>query len=228
MDLIENQDYVFVKGHGIKHPPFGHYLLCSNDDGSKRNAVVPYMDGFKLLNFLPTDTVVDIGAYCGTFFCFVDKFRVDRVDFYEPTMRAFYIASMNAARCKNKVVGHHSAIVAGIKPVTEFYISPGIGVTNRLWPASKSRKVVISATQYSRAVKNATVVKIDIEGGEYNLPLVQPSLRQACIDFHPIPRNKLWTDEADSRIAEFEAAGFTCLLRPTWKNGWSRVAVLRK
>jgi hypothetical protein len=79
--------------------------------------------------------------------------------------------------------------------------------------------VQVKAISYEAAVKEATIVKVDVEGAEYDYPLVQTHLRGAIIDFHPAHPD--WIDRVKDILAEFQLAGFTVLNEPKFKKGWN-------
>ena len=75
--------------------------------------------------------------------------------------------------------------------------------------------------------RGTSVVKIDIEGGEYALPIAEdararPALRALIIDFHPVAGFD-WKDAARRMVREIEDAGFAPLIAPDFDaSGWQR------
>lgn len=132
-----------------------------------------------------SDVVVDIGAYVGTYAIRAARFPVQHVVAYEPTPATFAVLSLTALPNMKLV---QAAVVADrdVESVA-LYISRGIGVTNSTMPSTQKSPVDVPAVAYAEAVSGASIVKIDVEGAEYDYPIVQPSLRAIIVDFHPLP-----------------------------------------
>jgi len=113
------------------------------------------------------------------------------------------------------------AIVNGNKKAVDLFISKGIGVTNSIVLSKrKAYKIEVPAINYLKAIKEASIVKIDIEGGEYDLPIVQPNLRAVIIDFHPIYKN--WIKKAEAIIQTLLDVGFKTVIQPKWDCRWTQ------
>ena len=74
--------------------------------------------------------------------------------------------------------------------------------------------------KYEEAIKEATVVKIDVEGAEYSYDIIQPQLRAIILEFHPLTK-KDWKGMAYNIMNKIEDAGFKPIIYPTFKNGWA-------
>lgn len=196
--------------------PGGHYVLA---DPQKASVFVPPMKECHSIELRHSDVVVDIGAYCGTYAIRCARFPVKRVIAYEPTPATFSVLSLTTLPNLELV---QAAVVGTARESVELHVSAGIGVTNRImdWN-SKASSVQVPAVAYADAVHQATVVKIDVEGAEYDFPIVQPSLRAVIIDFHPLP-GKDWIGASKGIVKELEEAGFRPVVSPDWRNGWTR------
>ncbi len=205
--------YCHVNGGGV---PGGHN--CIYAEGKK-----PFITPMKECNSISlrhSDVVVDIGAYVGTYSIRCARFPVKKVIAYEPTKVTFDI--LNLTKLSNlKVI--NAAIVGDDKTEVKFYISKGIGVTNSTLFSKVKLLNKVKAVNYKKAIEEASIVKIDIEGGEYSIPiddLVHAKLRGMIIDFHPVKRD--WIEKATLMINKIEDLGFINIIKPNWANGWTR------
>lgn len=203
--------YKHVQGGNV---PGGHNVIC---DGDKPPFITP-MAECNAIELRHSDVVVDLGAYVGTYAIRCARFPVKKVIAYEPTPSTYRLLSLtklpNMEVLQRAVVGDDSKEIA-------FYISKGIGVTNSIVESGSKSPTVVPATRYEDAVREATIVKIDVEGGEYGYKrIVQPNLRAIIIDFHPVGSN--WKSNAERIIADIENAGFKPVISPKWDNGWTR------
>lgn len=193
--------------------PGGHFVIS---DGIRR----PFITSMRELNSIPlreSDVVVDIGAYVGTCAIKCARFPVKSVIAFEPSIFSFEILQKNKLPNMKLV---QAAVVGDNRKEVEFWLSSGIGVSNGIYKRRGGTRVIVPAIRYEDAVSGASVVKIDIEGYEYNLPsLVRPSIRAFIIDFHRVGVD--WINKAERIIADIEAAGFISIIRPKWGHGWT-------
>ena len=106
-------------------------------------------------------------------------------------------------------------------PFVNFFISKGIGVTNSIAKSrGKFKKIKVPTIRYEDAVKDATVVKIDVEGAEYMYEIIQPQLRAIILEFHPIV-GKPWKRWAEEIMTKIERNGFVPIIRPTFESVWN-------
>jgi len=166
---------------------------------------------------LPSDIVVDIGAYVGEFSLYAARSRVAQIRSYEPTPQTFDLLKRNA-RPPMEVI--NKAVVGDDRPFVKLYLSKGVGVTNSI--AKKYAKkgfITVSAIRYEEAIKDATVVKIDVEGAEYSYNIIQPQLRAILLEFHPIVKQP-WLMWAKEIMQKLEEANFRAVEKPQFKHGW--------
>lgn len=193
----------------------GHYAFQSEKSNKPFTNIMTECGMIKLR---PDDVVADIGAYVGEYSIWASKQGVKKVLSYEATPETFQVLKMNQ---QPQMEVFNMAVCGDDSEFIDLYISSGIGVTNSI--AKKGRKagkVSVPAIRYEKALQNATVVKIDIEGAEYGLNIIQPQLRAMILEFHPIV-GKPWKEMAEKIMSDVEAAGFKPLKRPTFANGWA-------
>lgn len=191
----------------------GHYAFKTEKAGK------PFTNNMRecrSVRLWPDDIVADIGAYVGEYSIWAMRNGARKVLCYEPTPSTFRILCMNALE------GMHLfnvAVVGDDRSMTTLYLSRGIGVTNSI-VKKKSDSIEVKCVRYEDAVREASVVKIDVEGGEYLYNIVQPQLRAIILEFHPIA-DKPWRSWADKIMLNIEDSGFEPIMRPTFKSGWS-------
>lgn len=164
------------------------------------------------------DVVADIGAYVGEYSRYAIRNGAKQILSYEPTPETFEVLTKNALPGMELV---NVAIVGDDRETVRLFLSKGVGVTNSI--AKKHRKagsIEVPALRYEKAVANATVVKIDVEGAEYLYDIIQPQLRAIILEFHPIVK-KPWRQWAEQIMSDMGASGFRSIIRPSFKSGWS-------
>lgn len=207
-----------VQGGGV---PGGHRVIGKiRPDGSKSRPFITPMRECNSIALRYTDVVVDIGAYVGTYAIKAARFPVRRVTAYEPTPSTFEILSSVTLPNLAPV---QAAIVGDDRSEVDLFVSSGIGVTNSTTASyRKATTVRVPAVAYTEAVAGATIVKIDVEGGEYDYPIVQPGLRAIILDFHPVT-DRDWVSEAERIVEEIEDSGFRPVISPRFdRSGWER------
>jgi FkbM family methyltransferase len=209
--------YKHIQGGNV---PGGHNVIY------KDNEKTPFITPTKECSSIPleyTDVVVDIGAYVGTYAIRCARLPVRHVYAYEPTEQTHSILSLtklpNMTTCRMAVVGDPA-----IKTV-ELNISKGIGVTNSIILGQKSRATTetVDAIQYKNAVKDASIIKIDVEGAEYSYSgqLITDKTRAIIIDFHKVGND--WKIKAERLIEEIHDHGFTTVIKPNFeRSGWDQ------
>jgi len=183
------------------------------------------MDTCIKIKLVPTDIVADVGAYVGEYSLYAARQGVHKVLSYEPTPQSFALLNKNK---KPNMEIFNCAVVGTDAPAVTLYISKGIGVTNSIAKnRNKQSAISVKAIKYERAIQDATVVKIDVEGAEYGYNIIQPNLRAIILEFHPIV-GKDWQQRAHEIMDSIESAGFTRIVRPHFKSGWSLIGCWEK
>jgi FkbM family methyltransferase len=216
---------VFVQGGDV---PGGHIVLT---DGVKRPeglfsfCTMRYCHSIELR---ASDVVVDIGAYVGTYSLWAARSPVAQVVAYEPSPLSQRVLTKNAGNLPNIVV-RPEAVVGDCRQWTDFFLSGGLGITNSRVASKAKKPIRVAARSFEEAIRHATVVKIDIEGGEYDLPFsdLPDQLRAMIIEFHSTGHRD-WIERAEKIVADVEGQGFRSVLRPNWANGFTRQGSWRR
>jgi len=130
------------------------------------------------------------------------------------------VLKKNAGDLPNLEV-RRAAVVGDDRKNVRLFVSSGIGVTNSLIGKKKSTHEDVPAERYEDAVRGASVVKIDVEGAEYDYNVVQSGIRALIIDFHPVAGMD-WEQSSRKMIESIESAGFSVVVKPDFSNGWTR------
>lgn len=196
--------------------PGGHDVICE----AGKPPFVPPMKECHSIDLRCSDVVVDIGAYCGTFSLIAARFPVRKVIACEPTLSTFEILKKNVGKLPN-VDLRRVAVVGDDRKSAALHVSAGIGVTNSLVGKRGSDIEDVPCERYDDVVRGASVVKIDVEGAEYEYDVVQDGVRALIVDFHPLP-GKAWESMATDMIERIRSAGFRQVVNPDFSNGWTR------
>lgn len=206
-----NEELYYVKSNITG----GHYALCTD------KSIKPFenpMSTYSKFPLLPSDIVCDIGAYVGEYSLYALRNKgVFKTYTYEPTPFTFEVLKRN--KIDNMEI-YQLAVTGDNRSTTDLYISSGIGVTNSIAKSNKHKKIEVNCIQYEKALRDATVVKIDVEGAEYSYNIVQPQLRGIILEFHPLA-GKDWRSMANLIMLQIESSGYKCIIRPSFKSGWS-------
>ncbi|HON83254.1 MAG TPA: FkbM family methyltransferase [Caldisericia bacterium] len=193
----------------------GHYAFQT--EGSKKPFENP-MSIYSKIKLNNMDIIADIGAYVGEYSLFAIKNGVKHVFSYEPTPETFKVLEMNK---KENMTIFNKAVVGDDKEFVELFISKGIGVTNSIVKTHRKKESFkVPTIKYEDAVKDATIVKIDVEGAEYDYKIIQPQLRAIILEFHPLVKEP-WKEYAEKIMNEIESAGYNRIVKPNFKSGWN-------
>lgn len=191
----------------------GHYALKMKKGKKPFENPMNYYTKIKLY---PSDIIADIGAYIGEYSLYAVKQKVSKIYCYEPTPYTFKILEINK---KPNMELFNLAVTGKDYDFINLYLSKGIGVTNSIVKnINKVGFIKVPTIKYENAIKDATVVKIDVEGAEYTYNIIQPNLRAIIIEFHPISR-KPWKEWALNIINNIEKY-YKPIIKPTFKCGW--------
>lgn len=186
---------------------------------SAKEAYQNKMDVETMVELCEDDVVVDIGAYVGEYSLFAMANRVKKVISYEPTPKTFELLKLN--RYVNFPLHENweiinKAVVNSNDETIKLHLNNGIGLTNSITKGNGD-SIVVPAISYKEAVKDATVVKIDVEGAEYDFDIIQPSLKAIIVEFHSIEHED-WINNAENIMDEIEAANFFPVMKPAFTN----------
>ena len=162
--------------------------------------------------------IVDIGGYIGDFSMYCAKYcKPARVIVYEPTLENYNVLLENVRRngfqdlveAVNKAVGRRGELVLNVQKLSEdeFHVSA-------YWYEGCEKRVVqsISLPELYEAhqLRHVDLLKIDCEGGEYDILPTVPDHVLACtrnivFEFHVVEGHEPKLKQAKDRL---QAAGF--------------------
>lgn len=174
------------------------------------------MSACKTVKLYSEDIVADIGAYIGEYSLYASQFA-KKINSYEGSPNTYKVLCMN----KNSKINPYNKIVVGDDSKTaRLYLTKcsGQGAANSIVNIKKDY-IDVPAINYADAIKTATVVKIDVEGAEYDYPIINDNLRAIILEFHRVGKN--YKDKANAIMNDLEKSGFKSTYKiPEFKNGW--------
>jgi FkbM family methyltransferase len=189
-----------------------HYLLKNE---KSKSAFKNPMGVLKKLPLFKDDIVADIGSYVGEYSLYAAP-RCKRVKSYEASPRTFEVLKMN--RMENMEI-FNAAVVGDDSEFVELFLGNGVGVTNTIIKKKmKKDSISVPAIKYEQAVAGCSVVKIDVEGAEYDYNIIQPHLRAIILEFHPVCCFD-WKAKSAEMIEKLNSE-FKAIHVPGFKNGW--------
>lgn len=193
----------------------GGHLALKNPES--KNAFINKMTEAMSVKLTPNDIVADIGGYVGEYSLYAHRQGVKKIYTYEPTPLTFNVLLKNK---KDNMEVFQKAVTGKCMESVDLFTTNGIGVTNSITKSHRKEGTVnVSAIRYEEALKDANVVKIDVEGAEYDYNIIQPQLRAIIIEFHPITKTD-WRSNAERIMHDIRKAGFKALHEPKFSNGW--------
>lgn len=201
-----------------EHGCFALWDVRSGADLHTYNALA---GGQAKVRFRPDDAVVDVGAYVGAFTIAAARHHGVRVRAYEPSPTAWAVLRRNAALFP-RVEAVQAAVTAdGVGRVMLNVATDGPGTSNSLVTSPRrARRIQVATVAYARAVRGATVIKIDVEGAEFGLPItpVAPDVRVMLISWH-LGAKKHWLAAAERMRAALLADGFRPVVDVDFASG---------
>jgi FkbM family methyltransferase len=160
--------------------------------------------------------VIDIGGHIGTFSCALAQLHPQAtIDAFEPSPTTFSYLKRNIATngYADRIFPHEAALAAEEGTAVLSDNAGGSGL-NGLVTAGRSSgtDTTVRAVAFNDVIKNASgpveVVKIDCEGGEYDLvfgsdPASWSSVKKVILEYHAVP-GQTW----DKLREWFVAAGY--------------------
>lgn len=138
--------------------------------GKKEEYVVREQSMYKNMSIRPHDVVLDIGANIG---CsaryFADKHAME-IHCFEPVPENYSMLELNTVDLPF-VTLYKAAIVDDHNPVVDLYLSDSMSTTHSILPTRGRKIISVPCINFSTIVTKIkpTVIKIDIEGGEFEL-----------------------------------------------------------
>jgi FkbM family methyltransferase len=174
------------------------------------------------------DKVFDIGANIGATADILTGLSSD-VQAWEPEQDNFDLLVQNAP----KAVSHRAAVIAGDNDFVEFFLNVGKNKGLHSAVPTRGRDVVRVPAVSVRSImaEEPTVVKIDIEGGEYPiLPEIvdTPSVRLIMLELH-LTRKEWREREAPIALGFLAEYGFKTVYPPkVGEKNWATVGVFER
>ena len=170
---------------------------------------------FKLIEVVAGDRVMDCGAYAGTFAAACMEQGAAGVACYEAHPRNAALLRQNIARYAGAVTVFEGALTAGNDERVALTTSGFSGANSILPSANRPKTIDVKAFNFRNHLRgvNPNVLKLDVEGAEYDLiDSLQKeglaSVRTIFVEFHPIDGREKRVNDVKAFI---EAEGFTVL-----------------
>lgn len=181
----------------------------------------------------PSDVVLDLGAHVGSYTAWAGIAGAHRVVAVEPHPSNVAILRENTEDLPNVQV-IEAAIVGPTFEYSEVLLSTKSDPDGLSHSLIKRRNhdgtIAVRALKLDEyMLADVTVLKVDVEGVEYQLGefWLAPKLAHLCIDFHR-DSARPWKDEAWKMCAAITRAGFECVLFPSFVNQWAYNGLWRK
>lgn len=167
--------------------------------------------------------VFDIGACFGGFARKAVEWGAEKVYTFEALPENWEAVQRNIKRYK-KISGFNAAVVAHLNPTTSFYAPRGksLGIGSRL-PVKGREEIIVPALNFQSLLYmyKPEVIKMDIEGGEYDLLLGNPLpdfVKQIVMEIHYWSKPEFVNGKAPELVAMFD--DWECVHKPniTWSN----------
>lgn len=167
---------------------------------------------FKLINIQPGDRVMDCGLYIGTFTSACMEQGAGNARCYEAAPKNAALAKGNLARYGDAVQIVEAALTASDAMEVVLTMSGFSGANSILPSVNRSKSIRVKAVNFRQQLLafDPHVVKLDVEGAEYDLlDSLQPGdlarVRCLFVEFHPIDQR----DDRIRKVSEFiQAEGF--------------------
>ena len=165
-------------------------------------------------------TVMDIGANIGAFTLWALKHEARQVIAFEPEPNNFEMLCLNTKAFRDIVIASNSALISGHETSLNLWVAPsGKNPGNSSLTARRGRtSVAVHAFNFKKMLERyqPSVIKMDVEGAEYDL-LTEPLplyVKQIAMEIH---LNDSWMfDQAPELVEQFR--GWKCIKKPVLDN----------
>ncbi len=177
-----------------------------------------------------TDVVLDIGGHIGSFAAWAAP-QVRRVISYEPYCDSYQLLQRNIKPHKN-ARAVNAAVSAALSGKTLFYLNKGMNQgLHSLVPHRGRTAIDVTAVLFKRvlAAERPSIIKMDIEGGEYELlaDALPRCVKQLALELHLTRRE--WRKEALVTMKRLSQQGFKMIREPMLTDkSRATVTVLRR
>lgn len=222
IDAIDYQrDNVDVLPKGTNYDNKHHAFLR---DGTMDSQFYGEVGIHNKLGIGENDVVMDVGANCGLFTIFAARQGAAVVACFEPEPANLAMAHLNIgyAGVGSRVVIGAAAVMPNtyMSPAVTLYINKGsnLGIHSVMERRGRS-EMIVPAIRWEDAINifQPTVIKIDIEGGEYallrELAELPQRVRAIYCELH-LTKEKWRKDYAPHIYRSFIAQGFTTVREP--------------
>lgn len=195
----------------------GYTVVSPNADGARFPLYEVFADdGYRIAELtegIDADaTILDIGGQIGSFALAVaEALPQARVHIYEasPTSAAYVSRNVDGNNLQDRVTVHATALAGEVGSFTFVDSGTASGHNGLTAPEGLGQEVTVPSDTFDNAMKiagdNVQVVKIDVEGAEYDIllnsdPASWAGVRKVVMEYHPVAGHSL--DE----LLEFFAA----------------------
>lgn len=222
----------------IKRITYKNIIANVREDTSDEFVVREVFSGeYNKLQLQSNDVVVDFGLNIGMFTIFALNKGVAQVHAFEPDKENFSLACDNVAlniATSFRYFLHNKAVVGNNDATREFSINSKKNKGAHSLVAKRGRSFVtvecVNINDVFESVK-PTVVKMDIEGGEYEcLPAVKDwsGIREFIMEFHHAHLNDIKTHDKYHNILDLLRTKFkTVEAREETKGAWVNIVYCR-
>ncbi len=210
----------------VKHKPTG--LWYRPDKWGDCEVLRHPHNEYKDLDIRSGDIVLDAGGHIGAFTWFALQRGAALVHSYEPEPGNFVFLQRNFVDDERAVL-HKLALMRDDGEI-DFFLGPTDTSGYSAFVHGKRKLIKVKAVSFQRVLEEVqfNVVKLDIEGAEYEVPLEFPkSVRSLAIEFHL--NKKMWRAFAPLLVEKIEAQGFKPTRAPvTNDKRWDTVGIWRR
>jgi FkbM family methyltransferase len=186
----------------------GFTVVSPNADGARFPLYEVFADdGYRLDELYagvdPDAAVLDIGGQIGSFSLATSRaLPQGRIHVYEasPTSAAYVSRNISANNLDSRVTVHAKALAGEVGTFTFVDSGTASGFNGLTAPEGLGGEVTVPCVTFDDAVKtaggNVQVVKIDVEGAEYDIilrsdPASWVDVRRVVMEYHPMPGHTL-------------------------------------
>lgn len=192
--------------------------------------VIKEVKAYQQIGILKTDRVLDVGGHIGGFTLIAARSGAE-VWAFEPDPENYSLLEMNTAAFGEKVHIEPVALTSGGEEKINLYLNLGANTgTHTLIPTRGRDIVEVPVKDFQRVMAEIepTVLKVDIEGWEYELDFtIPPSVRALCMELHRMkPGHREKADALNAKVLE---QGFVPIKQPKLEGGaWAVLGIWRR